>query len=174
LYELNDLKKYRAMANPTSFSIYSLKQIKRLTVARVSQVGHRAYGQWVFYLNGYQYVVERLKIGLEDLLIAQKDPAEELAPIMKVDTMGITRVETMVPFSKTRFAPDKHNVIRLRPFVRDENLWEIEIGQATAAHENLEDLQTELVTGRIELSEKYIAPWRKGLNGILMAMRGEF
>ena len=162
------------MARPTSFSTYSLTQIKRLTVARVSQVGHRAYGQWSFYLNGYHYLVESLKVGLEDLLTAQTDPSEELAPIMKVEASGISKVETMTPFSKIRFAPDKHNVIRIRQFVRDENLWEIEIGQATDVHENPTETQTELVSGRIELSEKYIAPWRKALNGILTAMRGEF
>ncbi len=162
------------MSRPTSFATYSLHQIKRLTIARVSQVGHRAYGQWSFYLNGYHYVVEHLKLGLEDLLRAQQDPSEELAPIMRVEATSIVRVESIAPFSKIRFAPDKHNVIRIRQFVKDENLWEIEVGQATDAHENIEDLQTELIAGRIELSGKYIAPWRKGLNGLLSAMRGEF
>jgi len=162
------------MERPTSFSIYSLSQIERLTIARVSQVGHRAYGQWSFYLNGYHYLVESLRAGLADLLSAQTNPAEELAPIMKVETSGISRVEGMIPFSKIRFAPDKHNVIRIRPFVRDENLWEIEIGRATDLCENPADAQAQLVSGRMELSEKYIAPWRKGLTGIMTAMRGEF
>jgi hypothetical protein len=162
------------MSRPTSFATYSLHQVKSLTIARVSQVGHRAYGQWSFYLNGYHYVVENLKLGLGDLLNAQQDPSEELAPIMQVETSSIVRVEGMVPFSKIRFAPDKHNVIRIRKFVKDENLWEIEIGRATDAHENTEDFQSEFMTGRIALSEKYIAPWRKGLNGLLSAMRGEF
>lgn len=162
------------MERPTSFSTYSLSQIERLTIARVSQVGHRAYGQWSFYLNGYHYVVESLRTGLADLLTAQTNPAEELAPIMRVETSGISRVAGMIPFSKIRFAPDKHNVIRIRPFVRDENLWEIEIGQATDLYENLADAQTQLVSGRMELSEKYIAPWRKGLTAIMTAMRGEF
>jgi hypothetical protein len=164
----------RPMGRQTSFAAYSLSQIKRLTIARVSQVGHSAYGRWSFYLNGYHYVVESLKAGIEDLLLAQKDPSEEPAPIMKVDAESIAKVEGMNPFTKIRFAPDKHNVIRIRKFVKDENLWEIEIGRATDAHENRDDLQTEFVAGRMELSEKYIAPWRKGLNGILSAMRGEF
>jgi hypothetical protein len=164
------------MARSTGFAAYTLGQIKRLTIARISQVGHRAYGQWSFYLNGYHYVVESLKTGLEDLLAAQKDPSAELAPIMKIDATGISKVEGLEPFTKVRFAPDKHNVILVRRFVQGENLWEIEMGQASAVTKErvVSPTEMEVAAQRLELSEKYIAPWRKGLSGILAAMRGEF
>lgn len=159
------------MERATSFASYVLTDIKRLTIVRVSRVGHSAYGDWSFYFNGYHHIFPRLKSGLEELLAAQTQITEESAPIMKVGAQSIQKVLQFEPLQKIRFAPDKHNAIRIVPFVRGENLWEIEIGGSSSSTTPSTDSEPVL---RLSEADRYIAPWRKGLNAILSAMRGEF
>lgn len=162
------------MERATGFASYVLADIKRLTIARISRVGHSSYGEWSFYLNGYHHIFPSLKSGLEELLAAQEQITEESAPIMKVGAQNIRKVLQFEPLQKIRFAPDKHNAIRVVPFVRGENLWEIEIGGSGAAiRESSLPTDGERVL-RLSEADRYIAPWRKGLSAILSAMRGEF
>jgi hypothetical protein len=161
------------MERTTGFASYLLTDIKRLTIVRISRVGHSAYGDWSFYFNGYHHnIFPSLKSGLEELLAAQKQITEEPAPLIKVGSQSIQKVHHLEPLQKIRFAPDKHNAIRIVPFVRDENLWEIEIGgSGETIHGSPLPTEGEL---RLMETDRYIAPWRKGLSAILAAMRGEF
>lgn len=153
------------MGRATSFAAYALKDVKRVTIVRISRVGHSSYGSWSFYFNGHHHIFTSLKSGLEGLLAAQEDISEEPAPILKVGTQSVQKVPQLEPLQKIRFAPDKHNAIRVVPFVRGENLWEIEIGRSLSQRPG---------ETRLDEAERYIAPWRKGLSAILAAMRGEF
>lgn len=157
------------MRRPAGFASYVLSDIRRLTIVRISCVGHSAYGNWSFYLNGYHHILPSLKSGLEELLAAQEQIPEESAPIMKVGAQGIQKVLQFEPLQKIRFAPDKQNVIRIEPFVRGENLFEIEISSFT----NFALSEADPLLRGPE-TERYIAPWRKGLSALLSAMRGEF
>ncbi|MFQ5796140.1 MAG: hypothetical protein ACE5JP_13980 [Candidatus Bipolaricaulia bacterium] len=159
----------RAEAIPVrGIELYHPSDFNHLLIFRLSQIAReRRYGRWKLRLSRRDiYYLETLAEGLTALIDSYRGSSTEEKPILKVDQEGdLYQVDRFNPIHERRLQDTAIIFNKRRDF---EDLWLIGISFET-------DKQ---ISGERSLyivrTEKYLAPWYKGLNSLRDAMQDDF